>query len=348
MGRRMSRPEPNRQVRIADNLWNALGDLAHELGYDEDKRGAHSALIREMVASAVAKWRHSPYVCRSARYVAFVTRRGEVLYRSLQILKLNSDRQLLPCSLEVKPEKIRYYQTSCPEGIGLGEWIRDHWLLNYFAAWRGQAVGGRLLSHSVDRAGADSKKADLAVNLMAGRFVTRETVAVLRDYVQWDQGQSGYDRADFPIDIPTHELEIVVAVDADLYRNSSTPGEEISPLALEFRNRESARLPEKEVVFVPEMRAAELAGRAPRDEGATEVADSLDELANRVAEVAGSEVADGPVLDADSMQKVLTLLERPRDFLFYTLRWRSPHLGLEVCVRWEKPIKSLAEPGSSK
>src|SRR6185295_16785950 len=95
-----------KQKTMTDALWDQLEELGVELEY-RDKRGAHSPLVREMVSAAMTKWRKSPYVCRSARHLVFVTREGHVFYRMIQVLKLNSSREKLPCILEMKPEKRR-------------------------------------------------------------------------------------------------------------------------------------------------------------------------------------------------------------------------------------------------
>lgn len=341
-GRGGMRNEHSHQIRMPDSLWNLLGEIAQELGYG-DGRGSHSTLIREMVAAAAAKWRYSPYVCRSARHTVLVTKEGDVFYRTVQVLKLNSDRQKLPCFLEMKPEKKVAYQEGCPEGHGQAEWIRKHWLLNYFSAWRGPNLQGRRLAHAVDRGGADSKMADLPIDLIAGRFVTREIVAGIRDYVQWDLGSPGYDRADLPIDIPTYELEVNVAVDEGVYAAGLTPGEEIPHLALEFRNRETARFQGKDVALLPDMHMKESYGRAPDDEGFDVVVDDLRELETRLAELAETRVVDGPVIGEEERLEILKISRIPKKFLFFTLKWQSPHLGLEACVRWEKPFKANAK-----
>ena len=102
-------------------LWQRVGDIAKELRIG-DKRGRHNAIIMEIVSAAVAKWEYSPYVCRGARHLAFVTSQGDVFYQLVQDLKLNSVRKRLPCAVEMKLEKRdeyarEYAKLSGPEGF---------------------------------------------------------------------------------------------------------------------------------------------------------------------------------------------------------------------------------------
>src|SRR6266849_6053932 len=98
------RKERNCQVRMSASLWNLVGEIAQDLGH-KDGRGRHSAVIREMIAASAANWTHSPYVCRSARHTVFVTKDGNIFHRQVQILRLNTRREKLPCTIEMKPEK---------------------------------------------------------------------------------------------------------------------------------------------------------------------------------------------------------------------------------------------------
>src|SRR5215218_7901478 len=140
--------ERNCQIRMSSLLWNRVGEIAQELGH-KDSRGRHSAVIREMVAAAAAKWTHSPYVCRSAHHTVYVTREGNVFSRQVEILKLNTRREKLPCTIEMKPEKRDYYhrkyreQKSSRKGGAEKNsdefmWFQRQWLLNYFSVWNGK------------------------------------------------------------------------------------------------------------------------------------------------------------------------------------------------------------------
>jgi hypothetical protein len=358
--------ERNCQIRMPSSLWNHLGEIAQELGH-RDARGHHSPLIREMISAAVAKWMHSPYVCRSARHSVLVTEQGDIFYRQVQVLHLNSARKKLPCVVEMKPEKRDYYHQRYrelrksqkgSEGLNKApdefEWFQSQWLFNHFAAWNGRkeardinSFRERPLGEEADAVGTTYKSADLEVESMAGRFLTREIVVGLRDYVQWKEPNASpdtptFDRIDIPIDIPTTDLQICVVVDKRLFASMGVESEAIANLSLEFRNRESARFEGKDVAaWYPEIGFSDQFGRSIDDEGADEALRDIAALRGRVAAILEGAAGEG-LLAARSANKaaiVSSLKKPPTDFLFYWLRWPAPHLGIEVCVRWEKPVK---------
>jgi len=258
--------------------------------------------MREMVSAAAAKWKESPYVCHEARHVVYVTGQGDLFYRLVQCLKLNSQRQKLPCFLEMKPEKTSYVRQVCPQGYDQSEWLKSRWILNYFAAWQGRTVGDKLISSWVDYDGTESKVADLPVQQMNGRFLTREMLIGIRGYVQWQEGQPGFDRVDFPIDIPTRNLEISVIVDKELYRHMQLTTEtEIPNLEVEFRNREAARFSGKEVALYPENVMTELYGRSSNDAGARQALSDLRDLKGRVNALLDEEADNGPVVTSSEV-----------------------------------------------
>jgi hypothetical protein len=326
-------------------LWNLTGEIAQELGY-KDARGRHSTVIREMIAAAAAKWTHSPYVCRSERYTVYVTKDGSVFARQVQILRLNAPREKLPCFIEMKPEKREYYHRRHRE---LGsrdehEWFLNKWLLNHFAVWNGKRDADDLelfqqepLSSHVDSFGTTYKSADLAVHAISGRFLTRETVIGLVDYVQWKEPKtSTFDRYDIPIDIPTTDLEVSVVVDRDLFAGMDVQEDGIANLSLEFRNRESARFEGKEVALYPEIGITELYGRASSDEGVDEGGDQMLGKVRRLRQRVSNLLTNKASIRSEAP------FDLPQNFLFYRLRWPSPHLGIEACVRWEKPARKEA------
>lgn len=351
MGSRAGK-EKNCQIRMSSTLWTLVGEIAQELGL-EDARGRHSGVIREMVAAAAAKWTHSPYVCRSDRQTVYVTREGNVFLRQVQILRLNSPRQHLPCVIEMKPEKREYYHARYGETKGVegeSEWFLSRWMLNHFAVWSGKRDASELegfseppLSSAVDSVGTTYKGADLAVHAAGGRFLTREITVGLLDYVQWKDAASPlfeFDRVDIPIDIPTTNLEVSVIVDQDLFASMGVTTDEIANLALEFRNRESARFEGKEVALYPETRIEEQYGRTPADDGANEMLHQVRLLRQRVKIILESRLSNGRrVSDLSGEASDFASLRNPENFLFYRLRWPSPHLGIEACVRWEKPLR---------
>jgi hypothetical protein len=79
-------------------------------------------------------------------------------------------------------------------------------------------------------------------------------------------------------------------------------------------------------------------GRYPDYPKAVQMLPYLRELEHRVASLAQAEVNDEPVLTDVGRQAVREAFKLPERFLFYNLKWPSPYFGLDVCVRWEKPM----------
>jgi hypothetical protein len=367
-----SRKERVCQIRMSPSLWNLVGEIAQELGY-EDARGHHSAVIREMIAATAAKWTHSPYVCRSACHTVYVTKEGSLFYRQVENLRLHASREKLPCVVEMKPEKREYYhhryrarkpRSGTAKKMDEFQWFQDQWLVNYFAVWNGKkdpddlaAFEQKVLNSHVDAFGPTYKSADLEVRSLGGRFLTREVTVGLRDYVQWKEAESKpsvfdkldrFDRVDIPIDVPASNLEVCVIVDLELFSATNIKEDEISNLALEFRNRESARFEGKEVALYPEIGIQEQYGRVyvdslgrlQADEGADEMLLKVRRLRQRMTNILESKTPKGiEVSDYSAKAEIMNSLRIPQRFLFYWLRWPSPHLGIEVCVHWEKPVR---------
>ncbi len=348
-----------RAIKIPDKLWETLGRVGEDLGYTaRNRRGAHSRLVREMVSAAVTKWEESPYVARSAKHVALVTRDGHLFYRQVQVLKLNKGRDRLPCLLDLHASRRADARET--------EWVEPRWLLNYFAAWqRADAAIGEdePLDQWVDRQGTDAKIADLHVNQEAERMLTREIVAGLQGYVQWKAprqlradrrtpNRREHDRVNFPIDIPTVNLEIVVAVDADLYRataRTEAQRREIADLKLELRNRELARF-EDNVFWKDDFNPlrnldGKFLGQRAESEGETTrrrtagpeaaVRKALEELKGRLEALIDVRVKDHEVVP--NKKALREALKLPDSYLYYTLEWPSPYFGVEVGIQWEKP-----------
>jgi hypothetical protein len=342
-----------RAITITESLWQKLGELGEELEY---KGRSHSQLISEMASAAVTKWRESPYVCQSAQHFVFVTGRGHVFYRLVQCIRLNSDRQRLPCILEMKPEKRRDFLDRKPLDREESEWFRSRWLINHFAAWHMGDAGGQShkspilrdswppLDSYVDRDGTDYKMADLAIRQEAGRQIAREIIVGLKDYVQWREGESGYDRVDIPIDIPTRNLEIIVVVDAALYGEAGGDGlREIQNLGLEFRNREGARCGAREI-YDPENKMESYAGRCSNEKTSPQgeyVLYRLNEFEHRTRLLAMASSHGEAILSDQDQHKIDQAFQLPKQFLFYKLEWPSPPFGLEVCVHWQKALRRI-------
>jgi hypothetical protein len=321
------------------NLWESLAQLGRDLDIVHDAEGNHSELIREMVSASVNQWRETPYVCQSADYVVLVTGEGQVFFRQVQVIRLNRKREKLPCLLDMKPEKKRDFLTDYHADEAT--WLRSHWLINYFGAWHGSDISGELLDDCVDRKGIDVKQADLLVDQVPGTLLTREIIVGAQDYVQRRQKhrKHEYDRVGFPVDIPTRNLKALVVVDIDLYQRESVRPKESPLLELEFRNRESARF---EGVFLDPWNpmSKTLAGRHLKDAldpHAEGIRSELGKFKERIETLAQSSVKDGPIVTPEQQVELNRILQIPEQFLYYSLAWPSPYLGMEVCVRWQKP-----------
>lgn len=342
MGRDMAKGKSEHPMRLPDSLWQQIGNLAESLGY-KDGRGVHAALARNILAAAVAEWKESPYICRSAKHSFLITGKGVIFYRLIHVLHLNSGRKRLPCAISMKREKRMYFFRTCPPGKTQEEWFRSQWLINGFAVWQGQDVGGTLLAVDSDRLGTDVKAADLLIDQSKGRVVTREIVVAARDYVQWiENDKSGSDWVEIPVDMPTRNFEVEVFVDHALYSNSPLTPADIPDLGLEFRNRESARFANNfEIGRTPPIE--ELKGSFPNHnldaKKVGEVAASLEVLRNRFNFFSNHEVEGVALLDEREREALRAALVVPENFLFYRMSWPTPHLGIEVCVGWDKPVK---------
>jgi len=123
-----------------------------------------------------------------------------------------------------------------------------------------------------------------------------------------------------------------------LYRFSGIEPHEIADLDLEFRNGESARFDGHDVVLAPENPYEGLKGSSSSDKGYDEACRQLSQLERRIQFLANQSTSDGQAVVEDK-NRLLSEFKVPEDFLFYILDWPSPHLGLEVCVRWAKPVK---------
>lgn len=86
------------------------------------------------------------------------------------------------------------------------------------------------------------------------------------------------------------------------------------------------------MVAQPEVRIEEQYGQSANDDGADEMLKRIRRLRQRISGL----VEDRPSVSMDK-STILSSLRLPKNFLFYWLKWPSPHLGIEACARWEKP-----------
>lgn len=333
-----------KQIKLDASTWEDLAGIGRYLGIVHGKHGNHSEVIRKITSTGIMLWKESPYLCQSAKYVVFATAAGDVFFRQVQTLRLNKRRDRLPCLMEMKPEKRRDFFAAKQERMDQAAWVKSHWLINYFGAWHGNKIAPEeFLDDWVDRDGIDIKQADLSVNLSPNATLTREILVGARDYVQRRprQNRNEYDRVGFPVDIPTRNLEATVIIDVELYKKGSLPLEEIPPLSLEFRNRESARFEGDPISHDHWNRMGlTISGFHPTPSLAPkEVIKDLSELQKRIKVLAQSTVKDGPVVPAKEQPALKSALKTPKSFLYYRLSWPTPYLGIEVCVNWQKPEK---------
>jgi len=336
-----------KQIKMDEKLWGALEQLGRDLGIVHHKKenevGNHSELIREMVSACVIRWRESPYICKSADYTVVVTREGNVFFRQVQVLRLNQKRERLPCLVEMKPEKRKDFLAAGSEDEA--KWVRSHWLVNYFGVWHGTDIfKGELLDDWVDCKGIDIKQADLFADRERGALLTREIIVGAREYVQRRPKESmhEYDRVGFPIDIPTRNLKALVVVDMGLYENGSLDPEEIPFLDLEFRNRESARFGGEGISHDKwnPMESPHF-GQHVKDKPdklTKKIWEKLEEFDGRIKVLSGSSTKDGsPIVSPEQRESLRNAFKLPKKYLYYELSWPSPYLGIELCVRWQKP-----------
>lgn len=205
------------------------------------------------------------------------------------------------------------------------------------------------LNSGTDRLGTGSKMVDLPLPDLAGRpHLTREIIVGLRDYAQWQEPARRHedprdDRIDLNVDIPTRDFQAVVVVDEGLYSNLQSA--EIPPLGIEFRNREWARFAGKDVVEAgEENRMDERHGQSSTadEDDVARIRSRIEEFLVRLRTVAGLESGGRPVVTGKSDRALLDSLVVPERFLFQEITWPSPHFGIEICVTFEKPVRSMA------
>ena len=338
-----------RDIRMSDELWDAIGETSHLIGY-ADERGEKSSFVRDMISDIAAEWKCSPYICNQANHLVFISKDGHAFGRITNHLRLNSPRERIPTGIRLKPEKILYYERNKPPGSDLNAWMQSLWLLNYFSV----AENGDILTAETDRRSRIEKYADLRVHRQENTELHREMVIALQDYVQWSETSieeadlSLYDRIDAPIDFPTKNLTLQVIIDEDLYALAQTKGAAVPSLNLEFRNREGARFSSAEMMYMMESPPIFRAGAFPeeqktKEEEIGEVVTAFQEMKDRVTELTNPEkkAQDGDpfVIDEAARKTIQRSLKLPERYLFAQLKWKTPHLGLVACVHWGKPPK---------
>lgn len=340
--------DKKRQVWMSDSLWDEIHQVAKDSGL-EDGRGINSELIRQVMSAVTARWFRSPYIVRSSKHLIFIAADSTVFYRLTEVLRLNSDRRLLPFKLEMRPEKKKYFRSLQGYKDEGEEFIRRKWLLNFFGVRHAGAATGPAIATFTDRDGVTSKEADLLVEALPNRLLERELVAGIADYsLAAAPSLDPYDRAGTLVGVPTQQLELTVAVDEALYAATLPSGDEISDLTVEYRNADGAKFTDRDID--PRNPARQFRGRGgPElgtriDVGAQAVQAELESFRQRWLELVAAEADNGPLVPDEENPNGPRLRERvgnafclPARFRFLHLTWPSPQHGVEVCVHWERP-----------
>jgi len=307
------------------------------VGQSEEDR---SSFIRRVVESEATLWLNSPYVSQRTLHFMFISKTGTFFYRRQENLRMNFDIEILPVNLEMKWEQVNRFLNKFRE---TPDEIRKLWLLNNFSVWH-SIEDKKPFVEKEDKYGLVSKHVALSVNLLAGQEIIRESCAVVSDYAQYkekdkesSQRWEPYDRADFSVDIPTRNVEIIVVIDADLWAHSAINLDTLSaPLNFVYRNRD-------EVAFQGE-------GRQGYDP-------SLQRVTSFSSKKDGDELYEESLKSARTnfkgMVSRFTELglrkdqitnggkgpgQPPKKFFFYRIVAPWVATGLLLSVRWVKPI----------
>jgi len=330
----------------ASEAWLQYLDLAIETmspGLDLDRsKGVRHLLDRHSFLMV-----ESPYIIRRMDVTVLVSANGDMAYHAREEILLSSRRERLPCSIEMKPEKILDYAKRVGSERRLAGYLRDRWLLNYFAAYRDE----QLLADHSDGVGLTRKQADLEVNLPQDTVVQREVLIVNEDYVQRAaEGDRADDRSEILMVAPTFNLTLNVMVDLDVYGESSLRDE--AALDYELRNGEGALLQTGSYHY-GENPLTWIAGRPPVSRRGWEeihqsVRGSVERLVKRVGQLSSQDTTPGsrqPLFHSDSAQKRLAEFASPSSqYLFGRLTWPYPPMGIDICTTWNKPPLSKKAP----
>lgn len=296
--------------------------------------------------------REAPYLIRRQELSILVAASGDMAYHSWEEVLLQRHRERLPCSIEMKPEKVLDYAAQVDAESRLAGTLRDKWLLNYFGAYQ----GSELIADHCDGVGLTRKQADLEVNLPQDTLIEREVVAVNEDYVQrrFRDDDRTDARSEILIAAPTLNLTLNIIVDLGVYGDDRLRG--TAALDHELRNAEGALLQSRDYRY-GDNTLTWIAGRVPLARGSRHqqvhdgVAASVKRLVERVHELrkAGKAPLSGGVLfhsqAAEERLRQLSLPSGP--YLFGRLAWPFPPMGIEICATWNKPPGSAASSSAS-
>lgn len=339
----------------ADPDWlRTIGRLLNVLGRghgDIDR----SSLLRHSLTKEAIFFLDAPYVCTRAQHFILILGNGDIHHRRVETLELRDATELLRFNVRMIPEmrtKLLYKSgaDSIEESIRA---IREHWLLNYFGAWRGNQIGGVPLGESTDLHGLAEKSAALTIRQPQDTLITRESIAVWKDHVQYVEsaGDLSDDRIATVIGVPTLDLNIYVAVDRELY--SANPSTfRSAAVGIQYRNSESARI-SRRVLGSEAKKSSWYEDRFPKQiakhvdkeyiSTSKEVLLKFREYKNRLANICSGERIgqEGNRIVSPSVDRNrLDGIELPESYLFGHFRWPMPYLGVEVSVTWNKPERA--------
>lgn len=328
----------------ASEAWLQYLDLAIEKmspGLDLDRsKGVRHLLDRHSFLMV-----ESPYIIRRMDVTVLVSANGDMAYRSYEDIVLSRRRERLPCSIEMKPEKILDYAKRVGSERRLAGYLRDRWLLNYFAAYR----DAQLMADHCDGVGLTRKQADLELNLPQDTVIQREVLVVNEDYVQRSaEGDRSDDRSEILMVAPTFNLTLNVMVDLDVYGKSSL--RDTAALDYELRNGEGALLQTRGYHY-GENSLSWIAGRPPVsrrgwEEIHQDVKDCVGKLVKRIGQLSSQDKTPGskdPLFHSDSAKKRLAQFAGPSGpYLFGRLTWPYPPMGIDICTTWNKPPERAA------
>lgn len=320
-------------LRVSEAWRESLEQLAEDLKLDPKRD--RSRIVRDLVSRESRTWKEAPYVSLKTSGLVYATARRTLLYWINQDLMLVSDREKIPCKISIKPERKEHF-----EQPGTSRW-EDHWLINYFSVSRDR----KLIVQDTDRTGITTKFVDLPINTPQDTVVRREILCAASNYVEEEKPNERYDdRTDFPIDIPTLELDLRIVVDSDVYAVDQQ--RQHAGVDFELRNREHAKLSgliDRNLIWNR--------GRYPSPASKPRTSylkllessrDSLRRLLGRISELTSErEIAFSdrePLVSNKEKRTELLRVAMPESFIFGHLRWSMPQQNLVVCLAWNKPV----------
>ncbi|MEM8932315.1 MAG: hypothetical protein AAGE94_14125 [Acidobacteriota bacterium] len=308
-------------------------------------KGDRSRVIRELVERESMLWLDSPYISLGTEVFFLITADRNVFYHQRDHIRLHRPRLRLPAAVAMKNEKVEEFLDREDDDLNA---VRARWIVNHFSA--SEVEDGPPIAQYVDRRGGVCKNADLLVDRPQDSTLWRETIGGIREYVQFlAAGQYGEDRGGVAVKIPTLDLTIRVIVDLAIYSEKER-ARQTAAVDYEFRNGDAARWTNKHP-HTHDHPIAWLGGRFPEalytssevDAAHTATLGALSRFRARLDQILESGDDDGPFVGDARDRQALEAVVEPSAYLFGTLRWHLPPVGMEVCATWNRP--AIDEPG---